>query len=170
MATRTRFKSPSPVPSHPPKITHLHDPTDALSASHFHAQYPHYASSPTPRADTFPPPPSQQQQYYDPRFSSGSRHPPKKHADLPILSYHNAVPESFRTQAPVGEPVPVVLPPVNVNGNGNGNVASPPPRYVTSTTAAPKTAPEKSRSLSIQSLISAPAVEPASYGDRKSVV
>ncbi|RPB09194.1 Opi1-domain-containing protein [Morchella conica CCBAS932] len=159
MATRTRFKSPSPVPSHPhtPKSTHLYDPTDALSASHFHAQYPHFASSPTPPP---PPPQHQQQQYYDPRFSSGSRHPPKKHADLPILSYHNAVPEPYRTQAPVGEPVPVVLPPVNVNLN----VAPPPPRYVAAAAAAAPKAPEKSRSLSIQSLISAPAVEPPSYG------
>ncbi|KAI5839512.1 transcription factor Opi1-domain-containing protein [Morchella snyderi] len=149
MATRTRYKSSSPIPSHPPKHSHSHDPTDALSASHFHAQYPHFTSS-TPRADTLPPP---QHQYYDPRFSSGSRHPPKKHIELPILSYHNAVTEPFRTQVPVGEPVPVVLPPVNA--------ATVPPRYVAAA-AAPK-APEKSRSLSIQSLISAPAVEP-SYG------
>lgn len=135
MATRTRYKSASPVPSHPPKVSH--DASDALSASHFHAQYPHFPS--TPRADPLPPP----QQYYDPRFSGGGRYP-RKHPELPILNYHNAVPETYRTQAPVGEPVPVVLPPVN-------------PRYA----SAPKPqAPEKSRNLSIQSLISSPTAEP----------
>lgn len=162
MATRARYESPSPVSS---SISKSLEPTitNSLSSSHFHAQYPQFQQN----LHREPPVAAAPQEvlYYDSRFSSG-RYPGtrKPHVpDLPILSYHNAVPDHYRSSVPSGQPVSVVLPPVGPSlGPSNAKYSSPRAQqgYGDMADAPFAYAPQKQshegkqRSLSIQSLIS----------------
>lgn len=175
MATRARYESPSPVSSvsKPLELTTITTNSDSLSSSHFHAQYPQFQQSShrEPVAAAAAP---AETLYYDPRFSSG-RYPGtrKPHVpDLPILSYHNAVPDHYRSSAPSGQPVPVVLPPVGLGlGSSTGQYSSASPRTqqgygdgYTPQKAQHTHGEGKQRSLSIQSLISSPGLDaPMTY-------
>lgn len=169
MATRARYESPSPVSSvsKPLESTIIITTNpDNLSSSHFHAQYPQFQQS--SHRESIPATPAENP-YYDPRFSSG-RYPGtrKPHVpDLPILSYHNAVPDHYRSSAPSGQPVPVVLPPVGPgHGSSTGRYSSASPRAqqgygdgYTPQKAQRAHGEGKQRSLSIQSLISSPELD-----------
>lgn len=168
MATRARYESPSPVSSVSKPlestITISTNP-DSLSSSHFHAQYPQFQQNPHREPITAAP---AETLYYDSRFSSG-RYPRtrKPHVpDLPILSYHNAVPDHYRSSAPSGQPVPVVLPPVGP-GHGSSTGQYPSASRAQQGYGDGYTPPKaqrahgegKQRSLSIQSLISSPGLD-----------
>lgn len=179
MATRARYESPSPVSSVPKPlepITTTIINSDTLSSSHFHAQYPQFQQN-SHRESLISVVAPVEDLYYDPRFSSGRYHGARKSQvpDLPILSYHNAVPDHYRPSAPAGQPVPVVLPPVGPGlgpstgqysspraQQGYGDVADPPFGYTPQKHHAHGEG--KQRSLSIQSLISSPGLDaPMTY-------
>lgn len=184
MATRARFESPSPVSSISKPLesitttTTTTTTTDAISSSHFHAQYPQFHQNSHRESPIILAAPVKDL-YYDPRFSSGRYHGARKPQvpDLPILSYHNAVPDHYRSSAPAGLPVPVVLPPVGPGlGLSTGQYSSSPRAQQgygdvadTSFGYTPQKHQHvhgegKQRSLSIQSLISSPGLDqPMTY-------
>lgn len=183
MATRARFESPSPVSSISKPLesitttTTTTTTTDAISSSHFHAQYPQFHPNSHRESPIILAAPVKDL-YYDPRFSSGRYHGARKPQvpDLPILSYHNAVPDHYRSSAPAGLPVPVVLPPVGPGlGLSTGQYSSPRAQQGygdvadTSFGYTPQKHQHahgegKQRSLSIQSLISSPGLDqPMTY-------
>lgn len=182
MATRARFESPSPVSSISKpleSITTTTTTTDAISSSHFHTQYPQFHQNSHRESPIVLAAPVEDL-YYDPRFSSGRYHGARKPQvpDLPILSYHNAVPDHCRSSAPAGLPVPVVLPLVGPGlGPSTGQYSSSSPRAQQGYGDAADTSfgytPQKhqnahgegkQRSLSIQSLISSPGLDqPMTY-------
>ncbi|KAL7269619.1 transcriptional regulator opi1 [Rhizina undulata] len=137
MATRTRYKSPSPSASspspatssgtmtldHPPPATLPHPP-ESLSASTFHQQYPssydHYHGNGTQAGS--------RKDFVNYRMGSGRRD-----GELPILNYHNAVPQSAGVGGVGGQsrnklpaPVNVVLPSVQ-EVEARGHVLGSPP-------------------------------------------